>query len=96
MKRLALILPAALFGLFVHGCGGEKAVESEKSASTEHSAPVPDKDEELEKHLLMLINTMPPSAAFALGNIRLAVRMYPEQCLRTLMKVIEEILAAGK
>ncbi len=90
MKRLVILVFVSMVPFLVCGCGGEKAPETAQTDQTSQAAQVPDKDEELGKHLIMLVDTMPPSAAFALDNIRLAVRMYPDESRRALMKVIEK------
>ncbi len=89
MKKKLFVFAMLLFLPFVVACGGGETPAPEPSTAAQPSAADTQIDE-LSRHLLMLVETIPPSAVFALDNLRLAARMYPEKFAPALMRAVEK------
>lgn len=91
MKKHLVLLAFLSFLPFVTGCGGGESPAPAPSSQTAAQPTAAEAEaDELGKHLLMLVDTMPPSAAFALDNLRLAAKMYPEKVAPALLRAIEK------
>lgn len=90
MKKYLILFSLLLFLPFVAGCGGEETSTPEASPQTAAQPAADSEADKLGKHLLMLVDTMPPSAAFALDNLHLAARKYREKFAPALMSAIKK------